>query len=101
MARDGERGEAGGETMIEEPEKLTTRFWHVYISLPKEEGKHYRRNKTLGVVAVDLHTAVAEALKHYPNSTVWTVNHRGIVDHVVMDIGNDYHIEDYPKGVKY
>jgi hypothetical protein len=70
------------------------RFFHVFISVPKDgEKQPYRQNKTLGIVALSLQDAVVEAEKHYPTCTVWSVSHRGVVDHVIEYL-DGHHNED-------
>jgi broad specificity phosphatase PhoE len=83
-------------------ETVEQRFWHVYITLPENPEKRYPRNKTLGVVAPTLQDAIDTVLKKHPGATVWTVNHRGVVDLLSFDYGFEgYHLEDHPKGVKF
>lgn len=79
------------------------RFWHVYLTTPENpEKRGYHRNKTLGIVAPTLQDAIAEALKRFPDSTIWTVNHRGAVDLIAVDYKSGWHhIEQHPKGVKF
>ena len=56
--------------------------WGVSLTLPPEEGRKYKENKYLGVVAVSVDEVIKEVIKLYPTAVIWNINHRGTV-HVI------------------
>ena len=75
-----------------------SRFWQVYITLAgKEEGK-FHRNRTLGVAAPDIQSAIDLVLKEYPGAAIWTVQHRGEIHHSIIEHQLGWaHNEDNPQ----
>ena len=79
-------------------ERVSNRFWQVYITLAPVEGeKNYQRKRSLGVGAPTIHQAINLVLKEYPGATIWTIQHRGEINHDMAEYRlGEFHNEDNP-----